>query len=84
MKPYYVYAHVRKDNGKVFYIGKGSNNRAYIRANRSDFWKRIVKKHGFIVKIIISNLSENESYKCEIETIAKYKLNKVSLSQNSL
>ena len=42
---FYTYAH-SKPNGSLFYIGKGQKNRAYTYGNRSEYWKRIVNKHG--------------------------------------
>ena len=65
-KKYYIYAHIRNDNNKIFYIGKGCNNRAYIQSNRSLYWKRIVSKYGYNVKILLNDLSEEEAYKYEI------------------
>jgi hypothetical protein len=42
---FYTYAH-SKPNGSLFYIGKGQKDRAYTYGNRSEYWKRIVNKHG--------------------------------------
>jgi len=42
---FYTYAH-SKPSGSIFYIGKGQKNRAYTYGNRSEYWKRIVNKHG--------------------------------------
>ena len=63
---YYIYAHIRKDTNSIFYIGKGSGNRAHIKSNRNLFWKRIVEKYGYEVVILLDNLSEDDSYKFEI------------------
>jgi hypothetical protein len=63
---YYIYAHVRKDKNSIFYIGKGSGKRAYIKSNRSNYWKKIVEKHGYDVLILLENLTEEESFKYEI------------------
>jgi len=63
---YYIYAHLRNDTNKIFYIGKGCGKRAYIKSNRSLYWKRIVEKYGYSVTILLDNLNENESYKYEM------------------
>ena len=63
---YYIYAHIRNDNNKIFYIGKGCNKRSHITSNRSLYWKRIVSKYGYTIKILLENLSEEESFKYEI------------------
>lgn len=64
----YVYSHTRLDTNEVFYIGIGSTSnhqRAYIKANRKDYWKRIVNKYGYKVDIIEDNISLEEA--CERE-----------------
>lgn len=73
MNKYYVYAHKRKDNGEIFYIGKGSNNRAYFKSNRSNYWKKIVSKYDYEVIFLENNLDEETAYKMEIIHIANYK-----------
>lgn len=70
MNDYYVYAHTRNDNGQIFYIGKGKGKRAYIKSNRSLFWKRIVEKHGYSVMFLETGLEEEDAYKMEIIHIA--------------
>lgn len=72
-KKYYIYAHIRLDNNSVFYIGKGCGNRAYIKSNRSEFWKRIVNKHGYRIEFLETCLSQEEAYSREITFIASYK-----------
>lgn len=73
-KKYYVYAHFRKGDNRPFYIGKGSENRLNQTGNRSEFWKRIVRKNGYEAKIIIDKLSEQESFELEILSISLFKL----------
>ena len=70
---YYIYAHIRLDNNSIFYIGKGSGNRAYIKSNRGLYWKRIVNAHGYKVIFLEENLSEEEAFNFEISFIAKFK-----------
>lgn len=48
---FYVYRHIRRDTGEVFYIGKGFKNRAYSFLNRNPYWHNIVNKCGFDVEI---------------------------------
>lgn len=74
MGKYYVYAHIRKDTNSIFYIGKGSGNRAYFKSNRGEYWKRIVRKHGYDVVFLAENLEEKDAYEAEIIFIAAEKL----------
>lgn len=67
---YYVYLHRKKTTGEVFYVGKGCKGRAWTKHGRSIFWKRIVKKHGFLVEIVASGLREWYSFELEKELIA--------------
>lgn len=68
---FYVYAHIRRDSGRIFYIGKGCGRRAYAAYGRSEHWNRIVAKHGHVVKIIKSGLSEDEAFTIERDLIAR-------------
>lgn len=47
---YFTYAHFRKSDGSIFYIGKGQANRHLSHANRNQYWHRTVNKHGLIVE----------------------------------
>ena len=59
---YYVYAHVRKDTNKVFYVGKGYGKRAFSKASRNRYWRRIVEKHGYYVFFYLENVTEIHAY----------------------
>jgi len=72
MKKYYVYAH-SKPSGEVFYVGKGSDKRLFTTGNRSEYWKRIVKKHGYTASILEECDDELQAYDKEIFWIAHYK-----------
>lgn len=62
---FYVYSHVKKTDGKCFYIGKGKGNRAYTPYSRNRYWLDIVKKHGFETIILIDNLPESKAFELE-------------------
>lgn len=57
-KRFYVYGHYTKDTDTLFYIGKGSGNRAWTYADRGHRWTDIVTKHGLVVKLIKTDLDE--------------------------
>jgi len=62
-----VYRHIRLDSNQPFYIGIGkTEKRAYENGNRrTNYWKRIVQKHGYKVQIMLDDLTWEEA--CEIE-----------------
>ena len=57
---YYTYIHTRKDTNKIFYVGKGKGNRAYV-AKRNKHWNAIVDKHGFNVCILAHWTTEQQA-----------------------
>ena len=63
-RSYYVYEHVRLDNGATFYVGKGHNGRAWDKG-RNSLHDEIAKKYGCKVNIVKSNLTEKEAYDYE-------------------
>lgn len=69
MNKYYVYLHRRSSDNKVFYVGKGSGNRAWDLSGRNAFWNRTKNKHGLLVEIVFENLNEDEAFRCEVDTI---------------
>lgn len=67
----YVYGHYKADTGELFYIGKGSGNRAWDNRSRNKHWHSVVAKHGLTVKVLEDDLSENDAYNKEREIIAE-------------
>lgn len=70
---YYVYIHRKEDTNDVFYVGKGSGERAKQTTSRSRWWTAVKDKHGFTVEIIEKGLSEFDAFNLEIETIKFYR-----------
>lgn len=68
---FYIYAHIRKDNDDVFYIGKGRGRRANTKT-RNSHHDAIASKYGMYVKILKDGLSEEDSFVFEKETIEHY------------
>lgn len=84
---FYVYEHWRLDKDECFYVGKGTGHRAYSK-KRNQHWKNIVSKlerEGFAweVRIVASGLSEEESFKIEIERI-EFWSSKVDLANKTI
>lgn len=73
-KGFYVYLHINPTNGKVFYIGKGSGNRAYQTRSRNDYWKNTVNKYGIEVCIVSDNMTNEEAASFEVRLISFYGL----------
>jgi hypothetical protein len=67
-----LYMHSRKEDGRIFYIGYGSPERAYDFSNRGDWWKGVYKKNGVVVTILQKDLSSDRAKELEIKMIAFY------------
>jgi len=81
---YYVYHHIRLDENKIFYVGKGKKNRHLETSNRNKYWRNVVNKAGFHSEILFENLDEELAFLVESELIDKYKkigLNLVNLTK---
>ena len=74
MNNYYVYIHRRKSDNLPFYVGKGKGNRAWeiTGKSRNKYWHKVNAKHGLIVEIVFDNLSEEEAFQCEKDTILEF------------
>ena len=73
-RDFYVYEHIRLDNNTCFYVGKGKGNRKDIPI-RNKHHDRISEKYGHAVVIIADNLTEEEAFNLERETIEHYVVN---------
>ncbi len=58
---FYTYAHYKADTKEIFYIGKGSGNRSFVKHKRSIHWNSIVDKHGLHVEILAKWESEDDA-----------------------
>jgi len=76
---FYVYLHVKKTNGDVFYVGKGKEGRDKSRSGRSAHWRNIVAKHDYEIIRIAEGLSEDDSYLLETDTILKMRTEGASI-----
>lgn len=67
-----VYKHIRLDTNEVFYIGIGTNRRAYEKRDRNRHWNNIVKKAGYSIEITHKNITREEAVSIEKYLIAFY------------
>jgi len=69
---FYVYLHKNTSDGEVFYVGKGTDKRAWSK-KRQEYWRKHVDRvGGFSVEIIESGLSELEALNREDYYMEKY------------
>ena len=66
-----VYIHRKATNREVFYVGMGNPKRPYHKAKleRSEFWHRIVEKHGYSVEVIRKGLTKRQAFDIEMDLI---------------
>ena len=70
---YYVYRHMGLD-GSIFYIGKGTGDRAWS-TQRDDIWRHFIRTRlggRYMVEILADGLSEDEALELESELIAQH------------
>jgi len=67
---FFVYVDYREDDGKPFYVGKGTERRVQD-LERNVVHTRIKNKHGIIRKIVLETHSEQESFEKEIQLIGE-------------
>ena len=69
---FYVYEHLRSDDGAVFYVGKGTGIRCTLRSHyhRNKFWQRTERKAGgFSVRMVVDKVDEEFAFLVEMERI---------------
>lgn len=64
MKHYYVYIHRQNETNIVFYLGRGSNDRARRDDKRSEVWKKYAKL-GYSIEFLAENLTKQEAIRIE-------------------
>ena len=69
---FYVYEWYDIDTQQVFYVGKGCGKRAYETKQRNNKFLDYHSKHNTNVRIVFSNLMEEEAFKKEKELYEKY------------
>ena len=62
-----VYIHRKATNREIFYVGIGTPERPYnkSKSDRSEFWHKIVDRHGYDVEVIHTGISWEDA--CDIE-----------------
>lgn len=74
---FYVYVHRHPLTKEVFYVGKGSGNRAFERNDRTDSWREVVRElrnQGLAYTIELVHICDTEemALRLEIDEIKKY------------
>lgn len=68
-KIFYVYGYIRLDTNTYFYIGKGKDNRYLRLDNRKSHFMNILNKVDCVVEILYDNLTEEQAFQLEVDTI---------------
>ena len=62
---FYVYLHRKKHSDKIFYVGKGKNNRHISKSGRNLHWKNTILKYKWYSIKVQCNLSEDDALELE-------------------
>ena len=76
---FYVYQHNKKDNGEIFYVGKGKDKRYLQTKGRNAHWTNVVNKYGFESEIIVKDIDEEFAFLVEMEAIDLYRRRGIKL-----
>lgn len=68
---FYVYEHVRRSDGRVFYVGKGSGCRLRVTQHRNPHWVAVSRKHGWKARVAFRTDDEDLAFLAEEELIRK-------------
>ena len=63
---YYIYLHIKLTNGEPFYVGRGCGQRAHTKNGRTDWWNKVVNKHGYDIIKLEEGLSNSKANELEI------------------
>ena len=77
---FYTYVHMRNDDGSIFYVGKGSGHRAWLKRQRNRLWSAITNKHGHTVHICGIFDTEEEALNHEVMLIDLHTRNGAKLA----
>lgn len=69
---FYVYIYKRKDNGNVFYIGKGTSHRDKDIKYHNNYCVNICEKYGVDIERVQENLTEQQALQLEKDLIKYY------------
>lgn len=68
---FYIYEHVRRSDGLVFYVGKGSGSRLRVTQHRNPYWVSVSRKHGWEARVAFRTDDEDLAFLAEEELIRK-------------
>ena len=60
-----LYAHRKKTDGSIFYVGIGTEKRPYTNKSRNYYWHNTVNKYGYYVDILSKELSIEDALELE-------------------
>lgn len=70
---FYVYEHIRKDTGAVFYVGKGIGRRLVCTQHKNKHWTAVANKHGWEARIVFHAPDEEFALLYEQELISRHR-----------
>lgn len=71
MKHFCVYLHRKEATNEVFYIGQGTQKRAFSKSSRNKKWKELTSLYSYKVEIVKTNLTKLEALALESKLISE-------------